>query len=156
LPIIPLASDRSQQVDYFRGVGGLKGDFSAFSNNWTWDIYGQFSQSDASYTTDIIYNDRVLAVTGALACNQAAITISGGQCSALPQGIPWASARVLNGQFTPEEQAFLFTKETGTTYYSQAAVEGTLTGDLFTLPAGKVATAVGFDYRHDHINDSLA
>ncbi|MFZ5670572.1 MAG: TonB-dependent receptor plug domain-containing protein [Pseudomonadota bacterium] len=154
LPIIPLKSDRSQEVNYWRGVVGLRGDFGAFLEGWDWDIFYQYSSSDADYTTDIIYNDRVAAITGASACNQAVITISGGQCTDLPTGLPWLSSRILNGEFNAAEQAFLFTKETGNTTYTQEAVEFSVTGDLFNLPAGPVGAAFGLAWRNDEIDDT--
>jgi iron complex outermembrane receptor protein len=159
-PIIPLKSDRAQEVDYWRAVVGLRGDFTgSLLNGWSWDVYAQKSSSDATYSTDIIYNDRVLAVTGASACNQALITISGGQCSSLASntpsgGIPFLSSRVINGDFNAAERAFLFTNESGNTTYEQEMVEASITGDLFDLPAGTVGAAFGVTYRHDAINDT--
>ena len=154
LPIIPLKSDRLQEVNYWRGVIGMRGDFGSMLSGWDWDIFYQRSSSDADYTTDIIYNDRVVATTGALACNQAAITISGGQCTALPTGLPWVSPRIINGDFNAAEQAFLFTQETGNTTYTQDAVEFTTTGTVFNLPAGPVGAAIGVAWRKDEINDT--
>lgn len=153
-PIIPLASDRDQTVDYWRGVVGLRGDFGAMLDGWDWDIFYQYSSSDASYGTDIIYNDRTNALIGTAACNQAAITISGGNCADLPGGVPWLSERIVNGQFNDAEKAFLFKHETGTTTYTQETVEGSVSGDIMTLPAGPLGAAFGFTWRHDAIDDS--
>lgn len=152
LPIIPLKSDRNQTVDYWRAVAGVRGDIS-FMDGWSYDVFYQHSTSDADYTTDIIYNDRVNAVTGALACNQAAITISGGLCTNLPGGVSWTTSAILNGQFSAAQAAFLFTKETGNTTYDQDAFELSITGDLFTLPAGPIGSAFGISWRKDKIND---
>jgi len=160
-PIIAVPYTFSQTVDYTRGVIGLRGTFDGdFLNNWDWDFYYQFSRSDGEYTGDIIYNDRVLATTAtASACDNTLITISnglpGGNCSTLPAGgIPWYTSRVISGNFTDAERAFLFAKETGTTTYDQDLVEGSLSGDLFTLPAGPVGVAVGFQWRHEEIDDT--
>ncbi|MBI1685003.1 TonB-dependent receptor domain-containing protein [Caulobacter hibisci] len=153
LPIIPLKSDGEQRVDYFRLVGGLKGTVNVLGG-WDWDIYGQYSKSDAVYKGDIIYNDRVLATTGAAACNQSLITISGGNCSAVPTGIRWLSRDVIGGNFNDGEAGFLFGRSRGTTTYEQKMVEGTISGDLFTLPAGKVGAALGFALRKDEIDDT--
>lgn len=154
LPIIPLKSDNQQEVEYTRAVVGAKGDFGGLLNGWNWDLYGQYSKSEGTYTGDIIYNDRVLAITGATACNQAAITISGGQCSALPTGVPWTSQRILAGNFNAAEQAFLFTKETGETTYEHAYIEGIVTGDVLQLPAGGLGAAIGFQVRSEEIDDN--
>jgi iron complex outermembrane receptor protein len=155
-PFIPLNSDRAQTVDYARVLVGLRGDISglSFLDGWSWDAFVQHSRSDAEYGTTMIYNDRVLAVTtSALACDQSRITISGGQCSTIPGGIPLTSQRVLAGNFTAAESAFLLGYEVGNTIYEQTQFEASMTGDLFQLPAGGVSTAVGVSYRKDRIDD---
>lgn len=154
LPIIPLKSDRDQEVNYWRGVVGVRGDFGALLSGWDWDVFYQRSSSDADYGTDIIYNDRVRAVTGAAACNQALITFSGGQCTDLPGGVPFTSARIINGDFNAAERAFLFTREVGNTTYTQEAVEASVTGNLFNLPAGPLGAAFGAAWRQDEIDDT--
>src|SRR5690606_38406460 len=35
-------NDASQRVDYYRGVGGLRGDFGG-AGNWRWEVYSQYS-----------------------------------------------------------------------------------------------------------------
>jgi iron complex outermembrane recepter protein len=150
LPIIPLKSDRSQEVNYWRAVAGLRGDIGRFS----WDVFFQHSDSDADYKTDIIYNDRVVAITGASACNAAATNISGFNCADLPGGIDWSSERILNGDFNAAESAFLFTKETGNTTYTQDLFEASISGDLFSLPAGSIGGAAGVTFRKDEIDDT--
>ena len=156
LPIIPMKSDRAQTVDYARVLFGMKGDISGlgFLDGWSWDAFVQHSRSDADYGVDVIYNDRVLAVTtGALACDQTRITISGGQCSSLPAGVPLTSQRVLAGNFNAAESAFLFGYEVGNTVYEQTQFEASMTGELLQLPAGGVGTAIGVSYRKDRIDD---
>jgi len=152
LPIIPLASDRDQEVNYTRAVLGLRGDVG--DTGWAWDVMVQASHNDADYGTDIIFNDRVLAVTGAAACNQAAITISGGNCGSLAAPIPWTSARILNGDFNANERAFLFTHEYGNTTYDHRYIEAVVTGPLFDLPAGTVEVALGAQYREEELDDT--
>jgi iron complex outermembrane receptor protein len=152
LPIIPLVSIRDQEVNYTRALVGLRGDVG--DTGWAWDLYVQASHSDADYGTDIIYNDRVVATTGALGCNQAAITISGGQCGNLAAPIPWTSARILNGDFNANEREFLFDHELGHTSYDQRLVEASVTGPLFELPAGSLEVAVGASYREEEIDDT--
>ncbi len=159
--IVLLPSDGQQTVDYYRGVVGIRGDFGEdfpIFGGWSFDFYGQHIRSEADYTNDIIFNDRVLATTGAVACNQALITISGGNCASVPGGIRWFDpnvvARGVDGGFSAAERAFLFTKETGHTTYSQTLFNGVVTGDLFQLPAGAVGAAVGFEYRLDELDDT--
>ena len=155
-PVIAVKSDLSVKVDYARLVAGLRGDFSGSGllDGWSWDAFLQYSRSDGEYGGDVIYDDRVLAVTtSALPCDQSVITISGGKCSTIPNGIPLTSPRVLAGNFTDAEKAFLFGYEVGNTIYEQTQFEASATGNLFRLPAGPVGVAIGAAYRRDLIDD---
>ena len=169
-PIIPFRSDRSQEVDYWRSVVGLRGDIGRFS----WDVFYQHSDSDATYEAYNLYNDRVVAITGrsdvvgstgfGVACNQAAITLSGGLCSTLPNitlagggtgpGIDFTSQRVIEGNFTQAELDFLTFNAVGQTTYVQDLIEASFSGDLFNLPAGPVGAAFGITARKDEIDDN--
>jgi len=157
-PVIALPSNQGQDVDYYHAVAGLRGNAGdvGFVKNLSWDIYGSYSLSDATYWQDIIYNDRVVATTGAAACdpNPAGGNISGFSCATLPNGIPWISQRILAGDFTDAERAFLFGRDGGSTKYEQYYVEGVVQGDIFELPAGTVTALAGFHLRHESIDDN--
>jgi iron complex outermembrane receptor protein len=60
------------------------------------------------------------------------------------------------GQFTPQEEAFLFGNVTGNTIYEQLSFEAYASGDLFELPAGTVAAVIGALYQEDSIDDQPA
>ncbi len=153
-PIIIVPSGADVTVDYTRLVGGLRGDLS---NGWSWDLFAQYGDSDADYNTQFIYQDRVYATTGAaLACDESPDggNLSNFSCSALPNGVPWFSQRVLAGDLTDAEQSFLLGREAGTTKYTQMLVEGTIAGDILEAPAGKVGVALGFQARYDELDDS--
>lgn len=161
VPIIARANGTNQDVKYIRGVFGLTGtvDGLGFLNGFKWDTYYQFSGSDGKYGNTFVYKDRVIAAAGVddsgkdvsngLACNPALLKTTS-KCVT----IAWADPRILSGNFTPEERAYLFGTETGKTTYYQHAFEFSLTGDLFQLPAGKVGSAAGIYLRRDEINDT--
>jgi len=156
LTISAYESNGHQDVKYYRAVAGLRGSID-WNGGWDWDIFGQYSKSDATYDFGPrIYLDRFVALNSPnVACtnNPAGGNFSGFDCAKLPNGIPWMSSRVLQGQFNQAERDFLFFNETGTTEYSHAYVEGTVSGDLFSLPTGPVAGAFGFQVRKERIND---
>lgn len=145
-----------QEVDYTRFVGGIRGSLDVLGG-WDWDLYGQYSKSDATYNNgDRVYLDRLLALNSpGTACTNTPIggNVSGFNCADLPGGVPWASARVLNGQFTDAERDFLFFSEESTTTYEHKYIEGSVSGNLFSLPAGPVGAAFGFQVRKEEIND---
>lgn len=149
--IVTVPTNQEQAVDFKRYVIGANGDFAGFGgNDWKYDLFIQRSESKAKYTNDIIYNDRVLATTGAGTCNQAAITISGGTC----QQVNWFNpTTITTGQFSAAETAFLFGRETGNTSYNQTLYGASVNGNLFNLPAGAVAVSLGFEGRKDSIDD---
>jgi len=173
-PVASYKSPSYQEVDYTRFVGGLRGTLDVLGG-WDWDVYGQWSKSEAVYNNGKrAYLDRLVATfqpgttctnTPLAAYPLAAGVPNGGNFSnfncadigpraeAPLGGIPWASTRILNGQFSQQEEDFLFFTEEGTTTYEHKYIEGTITGNLFTLPAGPVGAAFGFQVREEELDD---
>ena len=148
----------SQQDDYYKVVVGLKGKLPAIPllSGWDWDVYAQRGHSTATYTNDITFQDAVNSVinlTGTPAnpiCDQSQIIRAGVTC----RPVNWYDPAVVNsGIFAPADAAFLFGQDVGHTLYVQDIVEGSITGDLFNLPAGPLGVAAGIQYRRDHIDD---
>ena len=147
-PRVLIASETRADVDYYRGVLGLRGEIGG---GWKWDVYGQHSRSDATYTQDIIYRDALASQT--LRTRSCAGTLTA--IRAVPCiDIDFTDPRVLSGAFTPEERAFLTGRETGRTLFEQSSAEALLTGKLFDLPAGPVGAAFGATIRRDRIDDT--
>ncbi|WP_066591128.1 TonB-dependent receptor domain-containing protein [Sphingomonas pruni] len=146
-------SDSSQKVTYWRAVGGARGDFGELFKSWTWDTFVQYSKSVGLYNSDQIYNDSVKQQTNyglGGSCTSADLT-SVRKVGCLP--INWTDPAFLAGIFTPAQRNYLFGYETGKTVYKQLNVEFSATGNLFKLPAGNVAAAVGLAWRRDSIFD---
>jgi iron complex outermembrane receptor protein len=166
LPIIPYLWQSSQQVNYERAVLGVKGDLPsmAWLNGWTYDLYGQVSASQGSYTSRFALNDRVNATAGAGAgsggcdVNGFAPEGYGYTMAQLEPGVACVPANffqdVVNGQLSQAEANFLYKNETGHTTYNQYYVEGSATGSLFKLPAGDANAAIGFELRREEIDDT--
>lgn len=147
-PQIVVKSESSTDVDYYRGVLGLRGEIAG---GWKWDVSGQHSRSDASYTQDVIYQDALASQTlRTRSCAGTTTAIRGVPCI----DIDFTDPRVLRGDFTPAERAFLMGRETGRTLFKQTSAEALLTGKLFNLPAGPVGVAFGANIRRDEINDT--
>jgi len=147
-------SDSSQKVDYYRGVAGLRGAFGA-SDNWKWEIYGQYSRSIGRYRNQQILQDAYDISTqqgfGAIgSCVGMVTPVSGRQCI----DIPWTNPFFLRGELTDAQKAYLFDWEEGRTLYTQWTGEGAITGELFKVPGGMVGVALGAAFRRDEINDT--
>ncbi len=144
---------QGQRVDYQRYVGGLRGDFGGidFLKGWDWDVFAQYSHSKGLYSQDVILKDAVdIGAYRTGSCAGQVTPISKKQCV----DVSWVTPDFLAGHYTPEEEAFLFDTETGKTIYKQLVFEGSVSGNLFKLPAGDVGVALGFHYRKDSINDT--
>ncbi len=148
--------DAEQQVDYARLVGGLRGSFGGFASGWDWDIFTQLSRSKGKYTSDVILDDAMSSaayrtpVNGNASCVGTLTPISKRQCI----DVNWLTGDFMAGKLTDAQKAFLFDRETGKTTYTQKVLEGSVAGDLWTLPAGPIGAAFGFHYRTDEINDT--
>ncbi|MGV3579119.1 TonB-dependent receptor domain-containing protein [Brevundimonas sp.] len=139
--------DQEQQVDYVRGVAGLRGEFSG----WSWDVFAQYSLSDGDYTSDVILQDAVDSTSfKTSSCVGTNLPVSGRPCI----DVDFTNPRFLAGDLTAAERAFLFDTETGNTTYEQVYLEGNIGGTLFELPAGPLGAAFGFHIRRDEINDT--
>ena len=137
-------------VDYGRIVAGLKGETESFLPGWNWDLSFQYSDSDGEYEDDVVLNDALTETfwrTGS--CVGTTTSISNRACV----DIPWMDPNFLRGEIPQEIQDFLYDTDVGGTEYNQWSVEGFMTGDVFDMPAGSAAMAVGFHYREDEITD---
>ena len=150
--------DSEVEVEYYRAVLGFRGDISS---NWSWDIYGQYSKSDGTYRNEQTLADSIAAgdfrgsFGGPSPCEGSGFVtpIGGKQCV----DVDWYSARVMFGDLTPEEEAFLFEWDEGNTKYTQKYLEAIISGDtsgFFELPGGPIGIAVGGTIREDEINDT--
>lgn len=143
-------SDSSQKVDYYRGVGGFRGDFGGKSD-WKWEVFGQYSKSIGRYRNQQILQDAYdTGYFQTASCVGTVTPISGKRCI----DIPWNNPYFLRGELTAEQIGFLFEWEEGKTVYTQLTGEASVNGTLLQLPAGPVSLAAGVTARQDKINDT--
>ena len=152
IPILRAPFDSSTDVKYYRGVAGLRADLESLLPNGFADVYFQHSRSDGDYARTIIFRDAIefgVAEFRTDLCEGTVTAIRGVPCL----DIDYTDPRVLAGNFTPEEEAFLFGEDEGNTLYKQNTLEAVVGGDLFQLPAGAVKAALGGQWRRDSIRD---
>lgn len=157
-------NDEETAINYLRFVAGLKGDFgdSGILDGWSWDVYGQRSDSHGVKTRDDIYADSIgdynfslescAGINGGMTSGSTAngVTVAGRPCV----DVPWFDPQLLAGNTSKEVEDFLFFKSRGVTDYIQTTFEGFITGDLFALPAGEVSVAAGLFFQRDKIDDT--
>lgn len=173
-------NDARQTVEYTRFVTGLRGEFAGWLGPMNWDIYYQNSRSQGEYSQDVILQDALYSsegrsdsLRGPGAADDGTLargvlhenSIPRPQASCVGYNTPisnrpcvdvdWMNPNFLLGRgFTDAEEAFLYDRETGNTEYTQQYVEASISGDLFTLPAGNIGFAVGAVWREDEILDT--
>jgi iron complex outermembrane receptor protein len=106
-------------------------------NFWSWQVYGSYSYSDGDYTRNSILNSQ----SGDIRFDDN------------PPRIDYFDPAILSGE---NMQALIDTVgivQSGNTTYDQYQIVGILAGDLFSLPAGMVGTAIGLEYRDFSIDD---
>lgn len=144
-------SDSSQRVDYYRGVGGIRGDLGGLLKNWSYDAHVQYSKSDGRYRTQQIVQDAVYDASyfQTSLCAGTTTPISNIPC----MDLPWYDPYFLRGQMTQEQIDYMFEWEEGRTKYTQLNGEASVSGSLFELPAGPLGIALGATMRRDEIRD---
>jgi iron complex outermembrane receptor protein len=145
--------DHAQQVDYWRGVGGLRGDLGGFLKGWSYDAYVQYSHNKGIYKAEQFLQDIYDSTYyQSASCVGKTLPFSGKQCQDLPFGDPFW----LRGEMTPEQIDYMFDWDTGKTIYKQLSGEASMTGNLFEMPtgAGPVGLALGVTVRRDSIVDT--
>jgi iron complex outermembrane receptor protein len=144
-------ADAKQTVDYWRGVGGVRGDLGGFLKGWSYDAYVQYSHNKGVYRTEQFLQD-IYDVSSfqTASCVGTVLPRSGKQC----MDLPWTDPRFLAGQFTQAEADYMFDWEKGVTIYKQLSGEASISGTLFNLPAGPLGMALGVTARRDSIVDT--
>jgi iron complex outermembrane receptor protein len=151
-PIVLAPFNSSTDVKYLRGLAGAHADLDHILPHGFADFYFQHSRSDGDYSRDIIFRDAIefgVAELRTQACEGTVTAIRGIPCL----DIDYTDPRVLSGNFTPEERAFLFGVDKGNTVYKQDTAELSFGGDAFQLPYGALKFALGAQWRRDSIRD---
>ncbi len=156
----------SQEVDFIRAVGGIRGDLS-FLGDWKYDAFVNYNLAEGSYTfesflTDRVYNslDVVVAPPGtsaptvvvggvAYTCRVNTINAAAG-CVPAPE----VNATSLGGTLDQRYRDYIFRPVTGKTIFEEATFAAIFDGSLFDMPAGRAKGAVGLEYRTSRINDT--
>jgi iron complex outermembrane recepter protein len=131
-------------TDAFLATGGLRGDFDIGGNNWRWDAFYQYSRTDEDQLRqNLLSRSRTTAGLD--------VVVNNGQPACRTQNIPGCVPVNIFGTetLTAAQAAFLSVDTTTASSFTREVAGASLAGDLFSLPAGKVATAFGVEYRRE-------
>lgn len=127
--------DNIQDVETWRVAAGLNGEFQLFGNAWRWDAFASYARNaiQSSALNGINYDNLFLGLGNPATC----ATTAG--CVPVNLFGPLTAAQADYIRFT--------TRESNQTELWNAALNAT--GTIFTLPAGDVGLAVGYEYRRN-------
>lgn len=131
--------------DTFRLVTGLKGNI--LNSSWNYEVYGAYGKTkeaqDSSGQVNVLnFRNALEAVpgpNGSVVCRDA---------NAVAQGCVPASVFGFNA-LSPEAIKYIAAPGSLQTSTTQKLAGGSVTGDLFELPAGAVSIATGFEWRKE-------
>lgn len=145
-------TDSSQNVDYVRAGGGIRGDF--LIPGWRYDAYAGKSWTDGEYEIESFLVDRlansllvVQNANGSFSCANAATQAN---CVAAPV----LNADTIGGRLPQAFRDYILQNTIGSTKFRETTFSGTIDGPLFTLPGGEVQLVLGAEYRKQKIDDT--
>jgi len=149
------------KVSQTRFVGGIKGDLPQVNwgsmDNWTFDVALVYSDSSGDSRRSGINGENLVysLETSILDPKTGQVTCGDGSDGCVPVNLfaPEVHAGLVDNDFaTQAERDYLMADRTFVTDYSQTLFQAIATGDLFSLPGGDAAAAIGIEYRRDEID----
>jgi iron complex outermembrane recepter protein len=139
----------TQQVDFARVGGGLRGDLLGDFRYNSW--FGQ-TWTDSDYTLPGFAlnrlaqaNDLVVSSAGVVSCRNTT-----GGCVPMP----FLTPEIIAGQLPQNFRNFIYTEGRGSTSYRETNASFTVDGPLFNLPGGPLGIATGVEWRRYSIDDT--
>jgi iron complex outermembrane receptor protein len=140
----------TQQVDFTKTVGGIRGDFTPLAG-WRYDVSASYTRSDSVYTSEQFLIDRLQNSLDVVANSDGTFSCASGAEGCV--SAPAVNSQTLAGELPADWLGYVMTDVTGRTLYDEAVLSASIDGPLFTLPAGEVAVFLGAEYREMSIED---
>ena len=142
----------TQNVDYARASGGVRGDFVA--PGWRYDLWLGKSWTDGDYSQETFLTDRI-------AQSLDVVQNDDGSFSCASQGVnpncvaaPPLNADTIGGNLPQNYRDYILSNEVGNTKFREFIASFVVDGPLFPLPGGDSQVALGVEYRSSRINDT--
>lgn len=172
--LAPVTYTNSEQS--FRGTIGLKGKLDALGHGTDWEIAYTHSENELDETVaNILYRPNVAKLGGSAAIPNASAAAAGGYNSSCvatagggfsrvlsaADGISFVCQPVLNpfavgSALSPASLANVLTNESFHGKSVLDSADAKLSGNLFNLPGGKVAYAIGGQWRREAVSSVLS
>ena len=171
LPVVStqdLSQERRSEVNSFRFVLGIEGDLPfAADSNWTYDLFGTYDRSYGTSSQAIFFEDAIRESLDTLRLDADGNVTCGLERTALSFGFLTPRDCVPINFFSPTlfeteggnktfatqaESDFITGDSINTTEIETYFFSAVVSGDLFELPGGKAAIALGGDFREESID----
>ena len=125
-------------------TGGFRGDFDMMGRAWLWDVFYQYqrTRTDQNQTGQISSARLSQALNATTDANGNVVCVDASR-NCVPVSIFGFDS------LTPEAGAFISPNRDSYEIFSRQVGGASLSGELFDLPAGAVAIALGAEYRKD-------
>jgi iron complex outermembrane recepter protein len=136
-----------QDVDVWHFNGGFEGFFNLGERTFSWDVgYGYSKNQDQDITRGQVNVNRIATAVGPSFRNAQGQILCGTPTAVITGCVP------LNlfggpGSITPEMLAYISTPLQDYFEYQRTSYTANISSDLFSLPAGPLAFAAGYEYR---------
>lgn len=142
-------------VDRYNVFAGLRGDLG--TGGWFYDVYAGYGRSKGTYRQQQLLADRVeAAINGIVINGDGDVVCAPAVLAQFPDCVPAdlsTEDALLRGRLPADVLAFIRKDTEGNTTYEGLTVSGYVTGELFSLPAGRVGVVLGAEFREESIND---
>jgi len=136
--LLAFAGNREQTFDYnvYQAVAGLRG--AVPGTPWNFDVYGSFGRTDYA---NVQFNDVSKAAFQTIMDGTANYTSTAGNC------VGFAYNPFGNVPLSAACRQYAVRNNHNSSITEQKVFEASITGPLYTLPAGDLSFALGVDYR---------
>ncbi len=145
-------TDSSQDVDYVRAGGGIRGDF--FFPGWRYDAYAGKSWTDGTYQIESFLVDRLATSLNVVQNQDGSFSCAAQASIANCVPAPVLNADTIGGRLPQAFRDYILQNTIGTTKFRETTFSVGFDGPLFALPGGDVQLALGAEYRKQSINDT--
>jgi iron complex outermembrane recepter protein len=166
---IGFGNDRSEvDVNYYKPLAGLRGELP-FLGDWRYDVYGSHAVSEGQFRQQSFLTDKVTFASDVVAAPAtidralvigdragAPVTCRINLTNTAERCVPFPllNSQTIGGVLPTSFVNYIFRDVVGQTDFDESTVSAVFDGSVIDLPAGKLRAVVGFEYRHQEIDDT--
>ncbi len=154
-----VTNNASSEQELYRIVGGAQGEFDLFGKGWFWEASANYGRSQGTFFQTVLDQQRFVnainvardPVTGRIVCNVAGVTNANNVApnTVLPVADPACVPLDVfgEGRASPEALAYVTARTRAVAVLEQEVYNINASGPLFSLWAGDVQFAMGYEHR---------